>query len=60
MFKVNILYDEKSNHVFTIKNYMEMFQKYSINEIIYTPATENRNCGTKELEKLYFIPFEYV
>ncbi len=59
MFKVNILYDEKSNHVFTIKNYMEMFQKYSINEIIYTPATENRNCGTKELEKFDAIIIFY-
>lgn len=36
-----------------------MFQKYSMNEIIYTPATENRKCGNKELEKFDAIILFY-
>lgn len=48
--KVNILYDEGSMHVWTIKNYLEMFSRYSCNEIAYTPATGAAECNLEELE----------
>ncbi len=48
--KINILYDEGSMHVFTIKNYLEMFERYSRHMITYTAATRNASCSRKELE----------
>lgn len=48
--KVNILYDEHSMHVFTIKNYLEMFERYSHHEITYTPATGTIKCKPNALK----------
>lgn len=48
--KINILYDENSMHVFTISNYLEMFKRYSHNEITYTPATGTATCKKDTLD----------
>ena len=49
-YRVNVLYDQNSMHVFTIKNYLEMFERWSCNEIIYTPATGGAVCQNGELD----------
>jgi hypothetical protein len=37
--RVAVLYDPDSLHVSTIKEYLESFERYSRNEIVYIPAT---------------------
>ena len=48
--RIGVLYDKNSNHVFTIKNYLDMFQRYSRHQMEYVPATGNEECGEKGLE----------
>lgn len=49
--KVNIMYDEKSMNVFTIKNYLSMFERYSRNAISYTNVTGGAVCKKHELDE---------
>lgn len=49
--EILILYDESSNHVFTVKNYLESFAKYSKNQITYVNATNQAECKNGEMDK---------
>ncbi len=49
--RINILYDADSMHVFTIKNYLSMFGRYSQHDITYTAATKWAKCKKGYLNK---------
>lgn len=49
--KILILYDEASNHVFAVKNYLESFARYSKNHITYENATNHAECRNGKMDK---------
>lgn len=48
--RVNILYDEATNKVFAVKNYLEMFRRYSHHSITTTSAGKGTVCKPGELD----------